>query len=143
MKCNIIIDPNCEEEITVRVREESSLTEEIQSLIANHSEELIGYGENTICKIVPTNVCCFLVESNHIIALVGNQRYRLRERLYTLEEKLGSGFVKINQSCLANIKKINRFETSFAGSLTVVFENGHRDYVSRRQLKFVKERIGF
>lgn len=143
MKCNIIIDPLGEEEITVRVRKNSALVEEIQALVANHTEELIGYEENTVCKLSPADVCCFLVESNRILALVGDHRYRIKERLYTLEERLGDGFVKVNQSCLANVKKIKRFDVSFAGALTVVFENGHRDYVSRRQLKTVKERIGF
>ena len=31
---------------------------------------------------------------------------------------------------------------TLGGSLTVVLKNGYRDYVSRRQLKAVKERMG-
>ena len=52
------------------------------------------------------------------------------------------GFVRINQSCLGNVRRIARFDASIGGSLMVTFENGHRDYVSRRQLKTVKERMG-
>ena len=59
-----------------------------------------------------------------------------------LEEKLPLDFVKINQSCLANIKKIERFSASVGGSLKVIFKNGHTDYVSRRQLRTVKEKLG-
>jgi acetyl esterase/lipase len=39
------------------------------------------------------------------------------------------------------IKHIKRFNTSVGGALTVTLQNGFRDYVSRRQLKSVKERL--
>jgi len=38
---------------------------------------------------------------------------------------------------------IKKFDVSFGGALTVIFKNGYTDYVSRRQMKIVKERIGF
>ena len=59
-----------------------------------------------------------------------------------MEKKLPENFVKINQSCIANIDKINRFDASFSGTLKLIFKNSYTDYVSRRQLKTVKERIG-
>ena len=51
-------------------------------------------------------------------------------------------FVYINQGCLADLKKVHHFEASIGGSLRVVFKSGYKDYVSRRQIKIVKERIG-
>ena len=51
-------------------------------------------------------------------------------------------FVKLNQSCLANIKQIKEFKASIGGSVMVIFQNGYKDYISRRELKNVKERIG-
>ena len=59
------------------------------------------------------------------------------------EEKVDKNFVRLNQSCLGNIRKIAHFDASIGGTLMVTFQNAHRDYVSRRQLKTVKERIGF
>ena len=51
-------------------------------------------------------------------------------------------FIKINQSCLANKTKIKRFETTIGGALKVVFKNGYIDFISRRELKNVKNRMG-
>jgi DNA-binding LytR/AlgR family response regulator len=45
-------------------------------------------------------------------------------------------------SCIANLSKIKKFNASFSGSLSVVFKNGYTDYVSRRSVKFIKERLG-
>ena len=66
----------------------------------------------------------------------------MKKRLYQLEEQLGQDYMKINQSCLANISQISRFSASIGGSLEVVFRDGYKDYVSRRELKKVKERMG-
>ena len=43
---------------------------------------------------------------------------------------------------LANLRKIARFEASYSGTLRVVFNNGDTDYVSRRNVRHVKERLG-
>ena len=56
---------------------------------------------------------------------------------------LGDDYLKINQSCIVNIKAIKQFDVSLGGSLMISLKNGYRDYVSRRQVKAVKERIGF
>ena len=43
---------------------------------------------------------------------------------------------------IANLKKVEKFSAAFSGALQVNFKNGYVDYVSRRNLKNVKERLG-
>ena len=85
---------------------------------------------------------CFSVEDNRVYAVTEKEKLQLKIRLYQVEEMADKGFVKINQSCVANIRHIKRFDASVSGTLRVVFKNGYTDYVSRRQLKTVKERLG-
>ena len=87
-------------------------------------------------------ICRFTVEDNRVFAETVGGKYRLRHRLREIEEKMPADFIKINQSCLANINMIERFDASVSGSLLVKLKNGSTDYVSRRQLKTVKERFG-
>ena len=146
MKCKIITDSS-REEIVIYVREENDdvleLRDKIERLLSEEEpSELIGYSEREIIQLSPDDVCCFITEGGKVFALTENKKWQLRQRLYVLEDLLGNDFIKINQSCIANIKQIKRFETSIGASLSVVFKNGYRDYVSRRQLKAVKERIG-
>lgn len=142
MKLRIVIDPNRDEEIVINAHEKSHLVCEIEELVKNHSVDLIGYTENETVKLDLNDVYCFYTEDNKVFALMENEKYRLKSRLYQLEENLSDNFVKINQSCIANIKKIDRFKATVGGSLTVVFKNGYVDFVSRRNLKNVKERLG-
>lgn len=143
MKCKIIIDKNHEEGVWIYVREPSKRAEDIQSFVLDSEAPLVGYKEKTVCHLVTTDVHAFTVEGNKVYALTQDDKWQLKQRLYQLEELLGEEFVKINQSCIINIKKIQRFEASLSASLMVTLKNGYRDYVSRRQLKSVKERVGF
>ena len=143
MKYTIIIDKNREEEVIVYAKEKSLLTDEIERLLNENRLELIGYDKNGEgVKLTADEVYCFTVEDNKIFAITEKEKLRLRCRLYQLEEVLPEYFVKINQSCVANIRKIARFDTSVSGTLLIKFKNGYKDYVSRRQMKAVKERFG-
>jgi len=142
VKCEIFIDPNCEERVIVYAKENNLITSEIKRLAEQNLNELIGYRNNEIVKLNFISIDCITVINNKIYALSDNEKYLLKERLYSLEEKMPQSFVKINQSCLANIKKMEKFDTTISGTLKIHFKNGHTDYVSRRQLKTVKERIG-
>lgn len=142
MKCDIIIDPDCEERVTIYAKELTPTVRELQRIAENAHRGLMGYREGEMAPLNPAEICCITVTGGKVYALCRNGTWQLKERLYTLEEILPSHFLKINQSCLANIRQIQKFDTSLSGTLKVVFRNGHTDYVSRRQLKHVKERMG-
>lgn len=143
MKCTTVIDPSREEEVVIYAHEKSRLTREIEALIQAQTTELMGYCEGRIIKLRPENIYAVITEDGKVFAITDEGQLRLEYRLYTVEEMLGAAFVKINQSCLGNVSKIRRFDATIGGALMVTFQNGYTDYVSRRQLKTVKERIGF
>ena len=95
-----------------------------------------------IMLLKPKQISCFVSGGDKVFAIAGEHRYLVKKRLYQLEEQLGKDYIKINQSCLANVGQISRFSASIGGSLEVVFRDGYKDYVSRRELKKVKERMG-
>ena len=142
MKFRLIIDKSREEEVIVYAHEKTKLIEEIENLVKENNFELVGFVDREAVKLDLAEVYCFISENNNVFAICEKEKFRLRERLYKLEEKLPPNFVKINQSCIADIKKIKRFDTSFTGVLKVVFKNGYTDYVSRRNVKNIKERLG-
>lgn len=142
MKFRLIIDKNREEEVIVYSHNETKLTEEIKRIVESDSQELVGYIEREAYKISPSEICCFIAENNNVYAITDKGRLRIKLRLYQLEEMLGDNFIKINQSCIANVKEIRKFDASLGGTLNVIFKNGCSDYVSRRNIKNVKERLG-
>lgn len=142
MKLKIFIGKTDEEEIIIRAREKTPLVEAIERLISEADLDIIGYSGKEAVKLDASEICCFSVNDGKVFAHALSGKYRLKQRLFQLEEKLPDSFIKINQSCLANIRMIERFDASFSGSLLVRFKDGSSDYVSRRQMKSVKERFG-
>ena len=143
MKCQTIIDKERDEEVLIYVHEKNELSEAIEEMVLGRTKQILAYNDRGVVNLNISEVSCFTVYDGRVYAICDRERLQVKQRLYVLEEMLGDDFVKINQSCIANVRKIARFDTSFAGSLTVIFKNGYKDYVSRRQLKNVKERIGF
>ena len=141
MKLSIIIDEEKQEEIIVYAHKENELTRKIRLLAEGETGELMGYKGDDIFRLEAEDICCFVSENGSVLAVTANGHYKVKQRLYKLEENL-DGFIKINQSCLANVSKIEKFEASTFGALTVVFKGGYKDYVSRRNLKNIKERFG-
>ncbi len=142
MKCHVVIDPTCEEEVRICAHQRSALVEEIERLVSGEQSELIGYRDKVGVRLRPEEVSYFAVENGRVTAVTTDGTLQLRCRLYQLEGRLPPNFIKINQSCIGNIRHILRFDTSIAGTLLVTFKNGHTDYVSRRCLKAIKERLG-
>ena len=144
MKYKTIIDPEIDDEIVlIYARERTAEVEKIEKIVSGASNELIGYEDsNRFCLLDTNEIERFFIEENKLFAGINNKRYLLKQRLYTIEGILNDDFIKINQSCIVNIKRIERFEVSFSGGLLVVMKSGYKDYVSRRQMKFVKERLG-
>lgn len=142
MKFEIVIDADCDEKVVVYAHERSRLVDELEQLVLQRPLELVGRAGKSAVMFEPSDVYCFIVENGKVYALTVKEKLQLDRRLYQLESQLSDGFVKINQSCIANFKKIDRFSASFSGALEVRFKNGYTDYVSRRRLKYVKERLG-
>lgn len=142
MKCRIIIDPHHEEEVLVYAHEQTALVQQIARLVTDEDVGLIGYRDKEAVPLTPSEIICFTVENGKVYAVTDRERLWIKRRLYQLEDSLPDRFVKLNQSCIANVRRIARFDASLGGALTVIFQNGQRDYVSRRNLKHIKERLG-
>lgn len=142
MDYKIVINEELALDIVITARERTDILDRLEELMKDERRELLGYRGAEIVRLDGEGVYSFFVESGRVYALDDGGRWLVKERLYALEELFGDAFLKINQSCLVRVDKIERFRTTIGGALEVVLKNGYKDYVSRRQMKAVKERIG-
>lgn len=140
MKVTVVIGEE-REEIVIYAKERYPFIDELEERFSGESDLFGVRGDETV-RLHPSEVELFTVRGGRIYAISESGEYLLRERLYVLENRVGGDFVKINQSTLANIKKISRFKVSVGGALCVIFKCGYSEYVSRRQLKAVKTALG-
>lgn len=143
MKFTLIINKDKEEEVVATVHNRSSLTDEIENLVLQHTgaDRIPVYTEDDIKMLAFTDMECITVLDGRTYAIdFKGKHYRLRLRLYELEAMLPSYFIRINKSTLANETRLDHFAPSFSGAVDAVFQCGYRDYVSRRCFAAIKRR---
>ena len=142
MKFTVILNSEREDEVIVYAKEKNSLVKSIEDLVNGADNYFTVQNERGIKRITEKEAYCFYIEDKKVYVLTEKEKLLLKMRLYSIEEKLSEDFIKINQSTVINIKIILRFDVSVTGTLKVIMKNGYTDYVSRRRIKNVKERLG-
>ena len=142
MKFKVIIDKAADEQILATVHERSPLIDQIEALVSQYTDRIPGYRDDRIQLLSPSQIQCITVQDGKTYAIDdSNQRYRLKQRLYELEQQLPPSFVRINKSAIANETALDRFSVTYAGSVDAVFKCGYREYVSRRCFAQLKRRL--
>ena len=143
MKFKLIINPGREEEVVVTAHEPSDLTAKLEELVLRHSgsDKLPVYTEEEMRLLPFAQIECITVRDGKTFAIdTKAQQYRVRLRLYEVENLLPSYFIRINKSTLANEKRLERFVATYSGGVDAVFKCGCREYVSRRCFAQIKRR---
>ena len=143
MNFKLIVDPTKEEQIVGTVHEPSGLTEKIQQLVREYTgtDRIAVFLEDDIKMLPFAQIACISVQDAKTYAVdIKGTRYRLKQRLYELEEILPPSFIRINKSAIANEQHIERFAATFSGAVDAVFRGGYREYVSRRCFAELKRR---
>lgn len=144
MKFKLIIDKNQEEQIVATVHDRSALTDRIEALVLQESgaDRITAYSEDDVRLLHFADIACITIEGGKTWAIDRKgQRWRLKQRLYELEEILPSSFLRLSKSALGNEAQLERFRASFSGAVDAIFKCGHREYVSRRCFAQIKRRF--
>ena len=142
MKFRLIIDKEKEEEVVATVHARCPLTDELEALMQKFTDCIPGYTEDEIKMLSVSEIQCVTVLDGKTYAIDSrNRHYRLKQRLYELEQQLPPSFIRINKSALANERALDRFAVTVAGSVDAVFKCGDREYVSRRCFAQIKRRL--
>lgn len=155
MKVEIQIEPECKEPRAVIYTEEvtEEVSEAVKKLSMNVPVLLIGVPEENFSVMGRSNENVQIIEpgkifhiyaaNQKVFAVTGTGEYRLKMRLYELEEQLkDSMFVRISNSELINLRQTDQFDLSISGTICVKLKNKEKVYVSRRYVKKIKDILG-
>lgn len=125
----------------------AAVTEEVSSIIKKLSEDgaqvISGCKDERIEILDPTDLIRVYANSGKVFAVTGKGEYLLRLRLYEVENRLPSDrFIRISNSEIINLKKVDHFDLSFTGTICVKLSNGITTYVSRRYVPKLKKVLG-
>jgi len=146
MNIRIEISPDiCEDEVIIRCRQVTGQIQKIQKLLADESAaipQLTFFKENKEYYFPLKNIAFFETSENNVYAHTRNDIFRIRLRLYELEELLPRSFVRISKSTIVNVHQILTINRNLASASLIQFYKSHKQvYVSRRYYKGLSERM--
>ena len=145
MQVEIKIDTACTEPKIIVLTDR--ITDEVSDIVKKLSDDapqiLSGFRENTLEILEQNDIYRFYASAGKIYAETEKGEYTLRLRLYELEDRLDKNrFVRISNSEIVNIQKVQNFDLSFTGTICVTLSNGIVTYVSRRYVHKIKQVLG-
>ena len=144
MKVTLNIDRDYEEtKVTIECPEmDNSIQEILDFLKGQETEFLVGKDGDMQHILKPADIHYFHTENDGVVAVTASGSFKLKEKLYELEEILPSSkFIRLSKSVIANLHELSRFEASFNGTLCVYFKSGAKEYVTRTYVNAIKEAL--
>ena len=127
-------------EITDEVNE---AVKKLNHLNDNGSDIITGFSDERAEILSPDDIYRIYSEGQKVLAVTDNGVYRIRMRLYQVEQKLAERkFVRISNSEIINLNKTANFDLSFVGTIQVKLKNGESTFVSRRYVSEIKKILG-
>ena len=145
MQVEIRIDSACPEPKVVILT--AAVTEEVNELVKKLSADaphvISGMKDGKVEVLEPADLIRVYTRAGKIYAVTEKGEYVLRLRLYEVEQRLNPHqFVRISNSEIINLKKIDYFDPSFTGTICVKLRGGTVTYISRRYVPKVKAILG-
>lgn len=145
MKIRLKIHPEYEEtEIHVCCREKNAQALEVfQTVKSVFDTKIMAYADGYVVPVDSHDIIRIFAQNQRVYAVTPLGEYRLHERLYELEEKLDkSRFLRISNSEIVNLKKIERLDTNLTGTVKMYLQKNTETYVSRRYVSKIKKALG-
>lgn len=132
-----------EDEIIIRC---TSLDDRIINLIyalKSEQDNLIGYMEDKIIKLVPKEVYYFESVDNKTFAYTAQGVYEVHKKLYELEkEYANTDFLRISKSVIVNVAKIAYIRPIFNSRFEAKLKNNEKIIISRQYVVELKKKLG-
>ena len=118
--------------------------EELVEKISKYKPAMIcGFKDDIMRILDPGEISRIYSEGRKVTAVTDSGEYILRKRLFEAEETLElSRFVRISNSEIINLGKVQHFDLSFKGTICVRMNDGSVTYVSRRYVSKIKSSLG-
>lgn len=146
MKVRIeVIDSLPEDEVLIRCGRVDDTIQKIQKYILEQSSmnlKMTFYKQNQEFYFPIDDILFFETDGEYLYAHTIKDDYRIKYRLYELDEILPSQFTRVSKSAIVNISQVYSITRNLTASSLVEFKNSHKHlYVSRHYYKELRIRM--
>lgn len=143
MEVELKIDPSlAEPRVVVHAPARTAEVDGLLALLTAESGTLLGFREGLAVPLAPESVLRFYGEKKEVKAQTLDGTCAVRQRLYELEALLDRRFVRVSNSEIVNLRHVTALDLSLTGTIRMTLTGGTVTYVSRRNVKKIKEALG-
>jgi len=138
-----ISDGSTEDEIIIRCGRVDDNVQKLQEFILNMSAPKLTFYKGTQEYYLPLEeILFFETDGEQIFAHTQTDAFRVKRRLYELEEMLPRTFVRAAKGTIVNTKHIYAINRNLTSSSQISFTGSHKHiYVSRNYYKALKDKM--
>lgn len=145
MKLRVVVDDALDQdELVLHTRKVDPIIDEIQAVVNQHkiAKSLLLYKDEREYVINLDNILFFETDLNQVYAHTINEAYLVQSRLYELESKLPSNFIRISKSTIINSSCILSIERNITSSSKIQMIDTYKEvFVSRFYYKALQEKL--
>lgn len=146
MKIRIdLVGDLAEDEVVIRCGRVDDTIRRIHQIILQEAQTgrtLTFYKDNQEFYFPLEDVLFFETEGEHIFAHTATDAYRIKFRLYELEELLPKDFLRVSKSAIVNVRRIYSIARNITASSLIRFVGSHKQiYVSRYYYTELRRRL--
>ena len=144
MKLRIeLIDESAENEVIVRCGRIDENVKKLQEFIRSLSVPRITFYKDSLEYYLPLeDVLFFETDGELVFAHTSGEAFKVKHRLYELEEMLPGAFTRVAKGTIVNTKQIYAINRNLTSSSRISFNNTHKHiYVSRHYYRSLREKM--
>jgi len=133
-----------EDEVIIRCSRVDDNVQKLQEFILTLSTPRMIFYKDTQEYFLPLeSILFFETDGEQVFAHTTSEAFKVKHRLYELEDILPKPFVRIAKGTIVNTKQIYAINRNLTSSSKISFTNTHKNiYVSRHYFKALREMMG-
>jgi len=138
-----LTDGSTEDEVIVRCGRVDDTVRKLQDYILDLTAPRLTFYKETQEYYLPLeDILFFETDGEQIFAHTESDSFKVKYRLYELEEMLPRSFVRAAKGTIVNTKRIYAINRNLTSSSRISFADTHKQiYVSRHYYKSLKEKM--
>jgi len=132
-----------EDEVVIRCGRVDGNVQKLQEFILSMSAPKMTFYKDTQEYYLPLEeILFFETDGEQVFAHTKNDSFKVKHRLYELEEILPRPFSRAAKGTIVNTKKIYAIDRNLTSSSKISFSGTHKNiYVSRHYYKSIREKM--
>lgn len=142
MKVEIKLNPNIKETtVTINTREITNEIKQLSKKIENiDNQKIMAWKEKELYLLTSKQIESIYSSNGKVYIKTKTEEYTSKNKLYELEERIeNKSFIRVSNSEIINFDELKSIDLGIIGTIKLNLKSGYSTYVSRRNIRKIKE----